>query len=104
MAAISEIVRGGATRLEGALRARAAISAASSGLGAEPLAASNSAAFGRAAAMALCTHALTLGPAFSRQVSRVPPPLRMQATTIGLPPGLRHFLIAWLSSGARSGT
>src|SRR5712671_4192844 len=102
MAAISEIVRGGATRLEGALLASAAISAASSGLGAETLAASNSAAFGRAAVMAPCTHALTLGPAFSRQDSRVPPPLRMQATTIGLPTVLRQFSIAWLSSRAKA--
>src|SRR5712672_4392508 len=104
MAAISEIVRGGATRLAGALLANAAASAAASpGLGAETFAASNSVAFGREASIALCTHALTLGPALARQDSRLPPPARMQAMTIGLPTVLRQFSIAWLSSSAKAG-
>src|SRR6266436_3863817 len=104
MAAISEIVRGGATRLAGALLANAAASAAASpGLGAETFAASNSAAFGREANIALWTHALTLGPALARQASRLPPPPRMQAMTIGLPTVLRQFSMAWLSSRACAG-
>src|ERR1700716_286070 len=105
MAATSEIVRGGATRLAGALFANAAASAAASpGLGAETFAASNSVAFGREASIALCTHALTLGPAHARQDSRLPPPARMQAMTIGLPTVLRQFSMAWLSSRACAGT
>src|SRR5258707_15622219 len=102
MAAMSEIVRGGATRLAGALLANAAASAAASpGLGAETFAASNSAAFGREANIALWTQALTLGPALARQASRLPPPPRMQAMTIGLPTVLRQF--SWLSSRACAG-
>src|SRR5467141_4645946 len=105
MAATSEIVRGGATRLAGALLANAAASAAASpGLGAETFAASNSAAFGREADIALWTHALTLGLALARQASRFPPPPRMQAMTIGLPTVLRQFSMAWLSSRACAGT
>src|SRR5713101_3265027 len=104
MAAMSEIVRGGATRLAGALLANAAASAAASlGLGAETFAASNSAAFGREANIALWTHALTLGPALARQASRFPPPPRMQAMTIGLPTVLRQFSMAWLSSRVCAG-
>src|SRR3979411_2081127 len=97
MAAMSEIVRGGATRLAGALLTNAAASAAASpGLGAETFAASNSAAFGREANIALWTQALTLGPALARQASRLPPPPRMQALTIGLPTGLPAlFLVAF---------
>src|SRR6266851_3903217 len=105
MAAISEIVRGGATRLAGALLANAAASAAASpGLGAETFAASNRAAFGCEANIALWTHALTLGPALARQASRLPPPPRMQAMTIGLPTVLRQFSMAWLSSRESAGT
>src|SRR5882724_8637639 len=104
MAAMSEIVRGGATRLAGALLANAAASAAASlGLGAETFAASNSAAFGREAIIALWTHALTLGLALARQASWLPPPPRMQAMTIGLPTVLRQFSMAWLSSRACAG-
>src|ERR1700704_5926273 len=92
MAATSEIVRGGATRLAGALLANAAASAAASaGLGAETFAASNSAALGREANIALWTHALTLGLALARQAFRLSPPPRMQAMTIGLPAGVRPF-------------
>src|SRR6267142_2836235 len=98
------IARGGATRLAGALLANAAASAAASpGLGAETFAASNSAAFGREANIALWTHALTLGPALARQASRLPPPPCMQAMTIGLPTVLRQFSMAWLSSRACAG-
>jgi hypothetical protein len=101
MAVISETVRGGATRLTGALLAAVAASAAaSSGLGADTLAGSNSLAVGREAAIALCTQALTLGPAVARQASKLPPPARMHAMTIGLPTVLRQFSIAWLSSSA----
>src|ERR1700675_2699616 len=104
MAAMSEIVRGGATRLAGALLANAAASAAASpGLGAETFAASDSAAFCREADIALWTHALTLGPALARRSSRFPPPPRMQAMTIGLPTVLRQFSMAWLSSRACAG-
>ncbi|WP_244524926.1 MULTISPECIES: hypothetical protein [Bradyrhizobium] len=67
------------------------------------MAGSNKSAFGRDAAIALCTQALTLGWAFSRQASRLPPPARMQPMTIGLPTLLRQFSIAWLSSSASAG-
>src|ERR1700682_6638833 len=104
MAAMSEMVRGGATRLAGALLANAAATAAASpGLGAETFAASNSAAFGREANIALWTHALTLGLALARQASRFPPPSRMQAMTIGLPSGRPPFSVGWVCSRARAG-
>src|SRR3979409_1702706 len=97
MAAMSEMVRGGATRLAGALLANAAaFAAASPGLGAEPFAASNSASFGREADIALWTHALTLGLALARQASRFPPPPRMQAMTIGFPAGSPALYTGWL--------
>ena len=95
----SEIVRGGATRVTGAEASAAAFAAASSGLGAETLAASNSSCFGRAAIIVLRTQALTFGVARSRQASRFPPP-RMQSITIGLPTLARQFSMAWLSSKA----
>src|SRR5258707_1116696 len=104
MAVISEIVRGGANRPTGAMFATVVASAAaSSGFGFEPLAGSNRSAFGLDAAIAVCTQALTVGLAFSRQASRLPPPARMHAMTIGFPTLLRQFSIAWLSSSASAG-
>src|SRR3954471_3004647 len=102
MAATSEMDRGGATRLAGALLVRAG-SAARTGSRGKTLSASNSAAFGRDAIMALLTQALTFGPALARQDPRFPPPPPMQAMTIGLPTVLRQCSIAWLSSKAAAG-
>jgi hypothetical protein len=73
-------------------------------LGAETFSALNSAAFGRDAIIAFLTHALTFGLAVARQDSRLPPPPRMQAITIGLPTLLRQFSIAVLSSKAGAGS
>src|SRR5205085_6073132 len=71
MALISEMVRGGATRLAEASFASAAASAL--GCGADILSAENSAALGRAAIMAVLTQAWTRDLALPKQASCVPP-------------------------------
>src|SRR5262245_35893075 len=99
MADTSEIERGGATRLVGAILAISAAVGASAAFAAGVPAA----AFGSDFSTAACTQACTLGLAFSRQASRLPPPPFMQATTIGLPTLSRQPSIICLVSTAAAG-
>src|SRR5882724_2481543 len=95
MAVTSETVRGGATRLVGAALAMSAAVGVSSAFGA--------ACLGSDFSIAAWTQACTLGLAFSRQASRLPPPPFMQAITIGLPTLFRQPSITSLGLTAVAG-